>query len=284
MTAETTSGRGGSGVREETREVAGTMQERAGDVAQTAREQAGDVAQTARDQAGDVVAHTQAEVRDLIQELRTSLRQQTQAQRDRMAEVLGGFERELQQMVDQGGGTGPATEAVRQVTQRLRSWRQYLEGEVDVAADLRSFARRRPGTFLLAAAAVGVVAGRITRGATAHDGQVSGAGSTGGYGSAGHGATGVGHGTPGYGVTGDETGEETSEYAEAEGPSAAAYPSPATPDYPAAGEGYAEPAPGSSQQGPSSKQGSAGQGPTRRRSTGHGSTGEPYGGIGQGGA
>lgn len=154
MTTETTSGPGGSPVREESREVADTAKERAGGVAQTAREQA-----------GDVVAHTQAEARDLLQELRTSLRQQTQAQRDRMAEVLGGFEQELQHMVDQGGGSGPATEVIRQAAQRCRTWRQYLEDDSDVVGDLRSFARRRPGTFLLAAATAGVVAGRITRGA-----------------------------------------------------------------------------------------------------------------------
>jgi hypothetical protein len=34
-----------------------------------------------------------------------------------------------------------------------------------VLEEVRSFARRRPGTFLLAAAAAGLVAGRLTRGA-----------------------------------------------------------------------------------------------------------------------
>lgn len=199
MTTETTSGRDPSGVQEGIREVADTAQKRAGGVAQTAR-----------DEAGDVVAHTQAEARDLIQELRSSMRQQTQAQRERMAEALGGFERELQQMVDQGGGSGPATEAVRQLAQRLRSWRQYLEGEGDLADDLRSFARRRPGTFLLAAAAAGVVAGRITRGVRAGSGPDSGDGPTGG------------HGTPGYGMPG---------YAGAVG----AYPPSVTPEHTATG-------------------------------------------------
>lgn len=261
MSTETTSGRGASPVREKTREAADTAQERAGGVAQAAREQAGGVAQSAREQAGGVVAHTQAEARDLLQELRTSLREQTQAQRDRLAQVLGGYEQELQQMVDQGGGSGTATEAVRQVAQRFRSWRQYLEGQEDVIDGLRSFARRRPGAFLLAAATAGVVAGRITRGAAAaRQGQVSG---TGVAGSSEVPVPDVGSGGPAYGaaVTGTTGG---------------GYPPSATPEHPTGATGYPQTEVGPSPHGSSPH----GTGPTGAASTGQAPDQDPYGSAG----
>jgi hypothetical protein len=72
-------------------------------------------------------------------------------------------------MANNGGGSGLATEVVRQASQRLRGVQGYVEGGTgsDVLSDVRSFARRRPGAFLLAAAAAGVLAGRATRGAAA---------------------------------------------------------------------------------------------------------------------
>lgn len=131
------------------------------------RDQVGEMAGTAREQAGEMLAHTRAETRDLINELWVTMQEQSQTQRGRMAGMLGGIEQELQNMADQGGGSGVATEAVRQVAVRMRKLQDYLEGPNDILGDLRSFARRRPGTFLLAAAAAGVVAGRITRSTSA---------------------------------------------------------------------------------------------------------------------
>jgi hypothetical protein len=97
--------------------------------------------------------------------------------------------------------------------------RSYLEGGANPMDDVRTFARRRPGTFLLVAAAAGVLAGRATRGAAAarkqeqaggrhavdvRDGYTPtsyGAGyssaSTGAYGT----TTGTDYGTGGYGTS-----------------------------------------------------------------------------------
>jgi hypothetical protein len=102
--------------------------------------------------------------------------------------------------------------------------------------EVRRFARQRPGVFLLSAAAVGFIGGRLTRGiaAEAHDdgsGQSTGTGYSGGYGGYGT-ATGTGYvggvasgtgvpparsyaetstGTPGYSVppAGDPTAQFT---------------------------------------------------------------------------
>ena len=70
-------------------------------------------------------------------------------------------------MVDAGGRNGTASELVRQVADRLSGVRSYLERGGNPADEVRSFARRRPGTFLLLAAGAGVLAGRATRSAAA---------------------------------------------------------------------------------------------------------------------
>jgi hypothetical protein len=74
-------------------------------------------------------------------------------------------------MVEGGGETpsGPAADLVRQAGDKLEdlaSWVQAREpGEL--VDELRAFARRKPGVFLLGAALAGVVAGRLTTGVVA---------------------------------------------------------------------------------------------------------------------
>src|SRR4051794_9887559 len=68
----------------------------------------------------------------------------------------------------EGSGTqGLAALAPRLVSERARQISTSIEGREpqEVLEDVRSFARRRPGTFLLGALAAGVLAGRLLRGA-----------------------------------------------------------------------------------------------------------------------
>jgi len=154
-------------VKDRAADVGGTVQDKAGEVAGTAQSRAVDVAGTAKDQAVEVAQEAQRQARDLLAELRGQLQQQTQAQRERLVEVLRDFEDELQSMVQAGGRGGTASEVARQVADRLAGFRSYLESGANPLNDVRSFARRRPGTFLFLAAAAGVLAGRATRGAAA---------------------------------------------------------------------------------------------------------------------
>jgi len=156
-----------SEVKDRAADVGGTAASKAGEVAGTAQSRAGDVAATAKDQALEVAQEAQRQARDLLGEFRQQLQQQTQAQRDRLVQLLREFEDELQNMVQAGGRNGTASEVVRQVADRLGGIRSYLEGGANPLDDVRSFARRRPGTFLFLAAAAGVLAGRATRGAAA---------------------------------------------------------------------------------------------------------------------
>jgi hypothetical protein len=156
-----------SEVKDRAADVGSTAQAKAGEVAGTAQERAADVAGTAKDQALEVAQEAQRQARDLFSEFRGQIQQQTQQQRDRLVELLREFEDELQNMAQAGGRNGAATEVVRQVADRLSGIRSYLETGGNPVDDVRSFARRRPGTFLFLAAAAGVLAGRVTRSAAA---------------------------------------------------------------------------------------------------------------------
>src|SRR3954469_25683586 len=154
-------------VKDRAADVGGTVQDKAAEVKDTATDRAADVAGTAKDQALEVAQEAQRQARDLVAEFRGQIQQQTQAQRDRLVELLRDFEDELQNMVDAGGRNGTASEVVRQVADRLAGVRSYLERGGNPTDEVRSFARRRPGTFLLLAAGAGVLAGRATRSAAA---------------------------------------------------------------------------------------------------------------------
>jgi len=75
--------------------------------------------------------------------------------------------------------TGPATDLAHQAADKLGDAAQWLEGRDpgSLVEEVRNLARRKPGAFLLGAAAAGVLAGRLTRGAvqaSRNDSQSSG--------------------------------------------------------------------------------------------------------------
>jgi hypothetical protein len=83
-----------------------------------------------------------------------------------------------------------AAELTRQAASRLHGAASWLDSRepADLLEEVRSFARRRPGAFLLAAAATGLAAGRLTRGlAAGSDGAAGSNGSAGGNGGPGGG-------------------------------------------------------------------------------------------------
>lgn len=143
--------------------------EQAGRVGQKASEAGGQVAQTTKEQAQNVVGEAKQQARDLVGEARTQVKDQAGTQRDRAALGLYALSDELDQMAQQGGQSGLATEMARQVSGRTRDLAEYLERHEpsDLLAEIRSYARRRPVVFLAGAALAGVVAGRLTKGIVA---------------------------------------------------------------------------------------------------------------------
>jgi hypothetical protein len=143
-----------TGVKQQAQQTAGTAADEGKHVAGTAGHEARQVASEAKSQA-----------RSLLDEATTQVDEQSRAQKDRLAETVRTFSDDLDQMSVQGSGM--ASEMARQVAERARSLSSQLESKEprELLDDVRDFARRKPGTFLLGALAAGVVAGRLTRGA-----------------------------------------------------------------------------------------------------------------------
>jgi hypothetical protein len=196
----------------------------AGNVASTAAQAGSQVASAAADQAKQVTQETKRQAQDLIQQGRSQLQEQARNGQQKAGQGLSGIAQQLRTMVEGGGETpsGPAADLVRQAGDKLEelaSWVQDREPG-DLVNEVRAFARRKPGAFMLGAALAGVVAGRLTTGVVAShkDTHKDSSPSSGGQHSAGSGspyggesyATGTGYraGSPaaGYATTGYEAG------------------------------------------------------------------------------
>ncbi|MFE0531540.1 hypothetical protein ACFW0V_28465 [Micromonospora parva] len=159
----------GGGVRDQARQVGSEAAQAGGAVAQTAREQGTEVGREAARQA-----------RNLYGEARSQLASQTGEQQRKAAGGLRSLADEMRSMAEQGGQAGPVTELARQAADRVHGVAGWLEERQpgDLITEVRDYARRNPGTFLVGAAVLGVLAGRLTRGISA-SGDDSGNGSAG---------------------------------------------------------------------------------------------------------
>ncbi|MEU5936574.1 hypothetical protein [Micromonospora sp. NPDC047187] len=148
----------GGGVRDQARQVGSEAAQAGGAVAQTAKEQGTEVGREAARQA-----------RNLYGEARSQLASQTGEQQRRAAGGLRSLADEMRSMAEQGGQAGPVTELARQAADRVQGAAGWLEQREpgDLITEVRDYARRSPGTFLVGAAVLGVLAGRLTRGISA---------------------------------------------------------------------------------------------------------------------
>ncbi|WP_432504107.1 hypothetical protein [Kineococcus arenarius] len=155
--------------KEQAGAVAGTAKEQAGAVAGTAKEEAGHVVHSAQEQLGGVLQEAQSQAVDLLGELRRQVDEQSTGQRDKLAAFLKQAGTELSQMSSASEGSGMATQLVRQAGDRAGALGDALSSREprELLEQVRSYARRRPGAFLLGALAAGALAGRVTRGAQA---------------------------------------------------------------------------------------------------------------------
>ena len=136
-------------------QVAGGAADAAQHVAGVAKEQVGQVAAAAGQQVKQLAGRAQSEVVD-----------QVSAQQTKLAGGLHAVGDQLKSMAEKSDQQGAATDLAHQAAERAHQVAQWLEDRspADLLTELRSFARRRPGSFLTAAVAAGVVAGRIARG------------------------------------------------------------------------------------------------------------------------
>jgi hypothetical protein len=124
------------------------------------------VAATAKDQAGQVAAEAKGQAREVLDQARRELKDQASSQHQRAAGGLHSLADELDGMASGTDRDGVATDLARQASSKARDLASWLESREpgDLLDEARQFARRRPGTFLAAAAVIGLVGGRLTRG------------------------------------------------------------------------------------------------------------------------
>jgi hypothetical protein len=154
--------------KDEATNVGQTAAQAGSEVASTAAQAGSQVASTAVDQAKEVAQETQRQAMNLVEQGQSQLREQATVQQQKAAQGLSSLAQELRGMVN---GTnfetsGPAHDLVRQATDKIEELAGWLQNRepADLLQEVRSYARRRPGTFLLGAAVAGVVAGRLTSG------------------------------------------------------------------------------------------------------------------------
>jgi hypothetical protein len=159
----------GGSVTDKASEVAQSAKESGAQVAQSAKESGAQVAQSAVEQAKSVVSEAQRQTRNLVGEAQGQLRDQARSQQQRARDGLRSLGDELRGMAAGGGQSGPATDLAHQAADRAHAVADWLEQREpgDLVDEVRRFARRRPGAFLLGALLAGVVAGRMTRGIVA---------------------------------------------------------------------------------------------------------------------
>lgn len=143
----------------------GGVRDQARNLGSEAAQAGGNVAQTAKEQGREVVGEASRQARNLYGEARSQLAGQAGDQQRRAAGGLRSLADEMRSMADQGGQSGPVSELARQAADRVHGVAGWLENREpgDLVAEVRNYARRSPGTFLLGAAVLGVVAGRLTR-------------------------------------------------------------------------------------------------------------------------
>jgi len=152
---------------------------KAGDEAQavthTAAEAGSGVVQSAKEQGKNVASNTGREVRKLYGQARSQANDQAGAQQKRAAEGLHALSDEVGKMAEQGGGSGLATQVGWQASDKIDQMARWLDSREpgQILDEVKSYARRNPGMFLLGAAALGALAGRLTKNITQSTGAPS---------------------------------------------------------------------------------------------------------------
>ena len=134
-----------------------------------AKEGAKHVAEVGRDEAKNVVQETGQQAKELWQQTRSQLLDQSAQQQTRVADGLRSLSQELSAMARNSEQQGVASDLAQQASQRMGHVAGWLDQRDpgSLVTEVKQFARQRPGAFLAAAAVIGLVGGRLSRGLVA---------------------------------------------------------------------------------------------------------------------
>ena len=166
-----------STAKQQTHQVASTAKAQGQQVLRSTADQASQVARAAKEQAAEVAGQASDQVGNLLEETKTHIEEQAATGASRLGEQLQRLGEEARALIDGRTGEAPTVQGyVKRAADTLldAADRAYglsedvkTQGMGGVLSDVQTFARRRPGVFLLGAAAVGMVAGRAVRAAKA---------------------------------------------------------------------------------------------------------------------
>jgi uncharacterized protein YjbJ (UPF0337 family) len=141
----------------------------AGEVADTAKQAGAQVAGTVKEQAGQVTAEAKNQAKHLLSQAQSELSEQAASTQQRVSGGLHALADELSGMARNSEQDGVATDLARQAADKARLAAGWLADRDpgSLLDEVRSFARKKPGTYLALALGAGVLAGRLTRGLTA---------------------------------------------------------------------------------------------------------------------
>jgi hypothetical protein len=137
----------------------------AANVAGHAAGAAQNVAETAKAEAANVASEAKNSARDLLHQAKSDLTSQAGTQQAKAAEGIRSISSQLRSMADAPDQQGVASDLIRQAADRSESVASWLDNRDpgSLLNEVQSFARQRPGTFLLLAAGAGLLAGRLGR-------------------------------------------------------------------------------------------------------------------------
>jgi len=143
-----------------------TVGDRAADVKETSVAAGQHVAGVTKDEIHEVGSETKKQAKDLYRETQAELADQAAAQQKRVASGIRSLAAEFGAMAETSETQGVASDVAQQAATRAAGIADWLDQRDpgSLLTEVKSYARRKPGTFIAIAAVAGVLAGRLTRG------------------------------------------------------------------------------------------------------------------------
>ena len=158
---------------DEAQSVAATAAEKGGDLVRSAKDDARQIAASVWSRGGEVTEQLSTQGRSLVQETRAQIQAQARSGTERTAGALRHVGEQAQALAEGRPEDAPQlSEYVWKVADTCYGAADKIYGVADdieergfggVLQDVQSFARRRPGTFLLGAIALGFGVGRLVQ-------------------------------------------------------------------------------------------------------------------------
>jgi vacuolar-type H+-ATPase subunit H len=157
----------------EAQQIASSAAERGGALVQQATEDARQLADTVKTRAGEVTGELLGSGRSLVEDARYQLRSEATGSAERVAGTFRGLGEEVQALAEGRPEEAPtitqyvwrAADGFYDAADRVYAVAEDFQerGFSGVLDDVQSFARRRPGAFLLGAAVIGFGVGRYVK-------------------------------------------------------------------------------------------------------------------------